>query len=157
MTYTNNYEINSINYGERDFKAKLSEYGIEFDLFLPLTHIDVFTNQKTNDMRKVLFSMTNKKSDFEIAKGLKNCKELKTLLETYTMEEIKAMQSANVKVIRENYGKSGEILRAKIEGLESAKVDSDVAEYELGKKAILEMLESNKHHLVILGKLCKVL
>lgn len=144
VTYTNNYEINSINYGERDFKAKLSEYGIEFDLFLPLTHIDVFTNSKTNDMRKVLFSMTNKKSDFEIAKSLKNCKDLQKLLETYTMEEIKAMQSANVKVIRENYGKSGEILRAKIEGLESAKVDSDVAEYELGKKAILEMLESNK-------------
>lgn len=143
-TFSNTYEINSVSYGERDFRDKLSEYGIEFDLFLPLSHIDVFTSQKTNDMRKVLFSMTNKKSDLEIAKGLKNCKDVQNLLEIYTMEEIKAMQQATVKDITKNYGKTGEILRAKIEGLESAKVDVDVAEYELGKKAIQEMLDSNK-------------
>lgn len=144
VSLSNSYEVNCVEYGERDFKNKLAEYGIDFDLFLPLSHIEVFTGQKSNDMRKVLFDMASNKSDCEIAKLVEGCTEVQHLLENYTMEEIKAMQNATMRKIKEDYGKEGEILRAKIEGLEAAKVDVDVSEYELGKKALEEMLKNNK-------------
>lgn len=143
VAYSNSYEINGVEYGERDFKNKLDEHGVDLSSFLPLTHLEVYTNQKSSDMRKVLFEMASQKTDFEIAVGLDNCSEVNKLLEIYTMDEIKAMQNATMKKIKENYGKSGEILRAKIEGLESAKVDVDVAELELGKKALQDKLKSN--------------
>ena len=117
VAYSNSYEVNQVEYGERDFKNKLSEYGIDFDLFLPSSHIEVFSSQKANDMRKVLFSMASQKTDLEIAKGLDDCSEVQKLLEIKTIDEIKAMQNAIMKNIKDNYGKSGEILRAKIEGL----------------------------------------
>lgn len=144
VSLSNSYEVNSVEYGERDFKAKLSEYGFDFELFLALSHPDVFTSQKSNDMRKVLFSLASEKSDLEIAQATDDVEELTKLLENYTTEEVKAMQNATLRKIKENYGKEGEILRAKIEGLESAKVDIDVAEYELGKRAVMELIKSNK-------------
>lgn len=144
VSLSNSYEVNSVEYGERDFKAKLNEYGFDFELFLALSHPDVFTSQKSNDMRKVLFSLASEKSDLEIAQATDDVEELTKLLENYTMEEVKAMQNATLRKIKENYGKEGEILRAKIEGLESAKVDIDVAEYELGKRAVMELIKSNK-------------
>lgn len=144
VSLSNSYEVNSVEYGERDFKAKLNEYGFDFELFLALSHPDVFTIQKSNDMRKVLFSLASEKSDLEIAQSTDGVEELTKLLENYTMEEVKAMQNATLRKIKEDYGKEGEILRAKIEGLESAKVDIDVAEYELGKRAVTELIKSNK-------------
>lgn len=144
VAYSNSYEVNQVEYGERDFKNKLSEYDIDFDLFLPSSHIEVFSSQKANDMRKVLFSMASQKTDLEIAKGLDDCSEVQKLLEIYTIDEIKAMQNAIMKNIKDNYGKTGEILRAKIEGLESAKTDIDIAELELGKRDFQEILKANK-------------
>lgn len=144
VAYSNSYEVNQVEYGERDFKNKLSEYGVDFDLFLPSSHIEVFSSQKANDMRKVLFSMASQKTDLEIAKGLDDCSEVQKLLEIKTIDEIKAMQNAIMKNIKDGYGKSGEILRAKIEGLESAKTDIDIAELELGKRDFQEILKANK-------------
>ena len=144
VSLSNSYEVNSVEYGERDFKAKLNEYGFDFDLFLALSHPNLFMGQKSNDMRKVLFSLASEKSDLEIAKATDDVDELVKLLENYTMEEVKAMQNATLRKIKEDYGKEGEILRAKIEGLESAKVDIDIAEYELGKRAVMELIKSNK-------------
>lgn len=144
VSLSDSYEVNSVEYGERDFKSKLSEYGFDFELFIALSHPDVFTSQKSNDMRKVLFSLASEKSDLEIAQATDDVEELTKLLENYTIEEVKAMQNATLRKIKENYGKEGEILRAKIEGLESAKVDIDIAEYELGKRAIMELIKSNK-------------
>lgn len=144
VSLSNSYEVNSVEYGERDFKAKLNEYGFDFDLFLALSHPNVFMGQKSNDMRKVLFSLASEKSDLEIAKATDDVEELTKLLENYTMEEVKAMQNATLRKIKEDYGKDGEILRAKIEGLEMSKSNLDVAEFELGKKAIQELMKSNK-------------
>lgn len=144
VSLSNSYEVNAVEYGERDFKAKLGEYGIDFDLFLPLSHPDVFTGQKAAEMRKVLFSMASDKSDYEIAQLTEGASDVLELLANYTMEEIKAMQSATLRKFREDYGKDGEILRAKIEGLEMSKSDIDVAELEIGKKAVYELIKSNK-------------
>ena len=149
VSLTNSYEINSVPKSERDFKEYLSDLGVDFDKFLQLSHPDVFVagmNEKKarEQMRNTLFEMAGTISDLEIAKMSAETKEVAELFENYTKEEIEAMQNATLRKIKENYGKEGEILRAKIEGLESAKVDIDVAEFELGKKAVMELIKSNK-------------
>ena len=149
VSLTNTYEVNSVPKSERDFKEYLSDLGVDFDKFLQLSHPDVFVagmNEKKarEQMRNTLFEMAGTISDLEIAKMSSKTKEVADLFENYTKEEIEAMQNATLRKIKENYGKEGEILRAKIEGLESAKVDIDVAEYELGKRAVMELIKSNK-------------
>ena len=144
ISLSNSYEVNSVEYGERDFKKKMAEYGFDFDLFLPLSHPDVFTSQKSADMRKVLFGMASEQSDYEIACDTKGAQNAALLLENYNAEEVKAMQNATLRKIREEYGKDGEILRAKIEGMEQSKTDIDVAELELQKKALNEQIAENK-------------
>lgn len=144
VSLSNTYEVNAVEYGERDFKAKMAEYGIDFDLFLPLSHPDYFTSQKSADMRKVLFAMASEKSDKEIADLTDGADDVAKLLENYTVEEVKAMQNATLRKIKEVYGKDGEILRAKIEGMEQSKVDIDVAELELHKNVLKEQIADNK-------------
>lgn len=144
ISLSNSYEVNSVEYGERDFKKKMAEYGFDFDLFLPLSHPDVFTSQKSADMRKVLFGMASEQSDFDIALQTDDCIEATNLLKMYKFEEVKAMQNATLRKIREEYGKDGEILRAKIEGMEQSKTDIDVAELELQKNALNEQIAENK-------------
>lgn len=144
VSLSNSYEVNSVEYGERDFKKKMAEYGFDFDLFLPLSHPDVFTSQKSADMRKVLFGMASEQSDFDIALQTDDCVEATNLLKMYTFDEVKAMQNATLRKIREEYGKDGEILRAKIEGMEQSKTDIDVAELELMKNSLNEQTAENK-------------
>lgn len=144
ISLSNSYEVNSVEYGERDFKKKMAEYGFDFDLFLPLSHPDVFTSQKSADMRKVLFGMASEKSDKEIADMTDGAADVAEMLTNYTAEEVKAMQNATLRKIREEYGKDGEILRAKIEGMEQSKTEIDVAELELLKNALNEQISENK-------------
>lgn len=144
VSLSNSYEVNSVEYGERDFKKKTAEYGFDFDLFLPLSHPDVFTSQKSADMRKVLFGMASEQSDKEIADMTEGASDVAEMLSNYTAEEVKAMQNATLRKIREEYGKDGEILRAKIEGMEQSKTDIDVAELELQKNALNEQIADNK-------------
>ena len=149
VSFSNTYEVNSVEYGLRDFKNKMNEYGVDFDKFLQLSHPDVFVagmNEKKarEQMRNTLFEMAGTISDLEIAKMSAETKEVAELFDNYTKEEIEAMQNATLRKIKENYGKEGEILRAKIEGLESAKIDIDTAELELGKKAVAELIKGNK-------------
>ena len=149
ISLTNTYEVNSVPKSERDFKEYLSDLDVDFDRFLQLSHPDVFVagmnDKKSRDsMRNTLFEMVDNISDLEIAKMSSETSEVAALFENYSKEEIEAMQNATLRKIKDNYGKEGEILRAKIEGLESAKVDIDTAELELGKKAVMELIKSNK-------------
>lgn len=129
VTLTNTYTINEVPKTERDFKAYLEDMGLNFDTFLVCSHPDVFTGQKTADMRKVLFKMASEKTDYDIAAMSDETAEAAKLLADYKFEEIEAMQKASKK-------KSVEQLDAipnQIVGLEKAKVDIDVAEQELAK------------------------
>lgn len=150
VTSSNTYEINAVEKNERDFKAYLTDLNVDFQKLLFLSHPDVFTlgmNEKKarTEMRDTLFSMGEKHSDLEIAKKSNSTKDVAELLEKgYKVEEIEAMQNATIRKIKENYGKDGEILRAKIEGLENAKVDIDVAELELGRNELREQIAENK-------------
>lgn len=138
VTLSNKYEINGVPKAERDFKADLKERGFDFDNFLMLSHMEIFTELKDADARKILFSMSDGagKSDLEIAKIVPDCAELVPLLEIYKADEIKAMNSATLK-------KAEEQLKAipnQIIGLEKAKVDVDTAELELQKNALQEQI-----------------
>lgn len=138
VALSNKYEINGVPKAERDFKADLKERGFDFDNFLMLSHMEIFTDLKDADARKILFSMSDGagKSDLEIAKTAPDCAELVPLLETYKADEIKAMNSATLK-------KAEEQLKAipnQIIGMEQSKVDTDVAELELQKNALQEQL-----------------
>ena len=138
VALSNKYEINGVPKAERDFKADLKERGFEFDNFLMLSHMEIFTDLKDADARKILFSMSDGagKSDLEIAKTVPDCAELIPLLETYKADEIKAMNSATLK-------KAEEQLKAipnQIIGMEQSKVDADTAELELQKNALQEQI-----------------
>lgn len=132
VTLTNTYEINSVPKTERDFKAYFEDLGIRFDKFLPLSHPEVFTGQKAGDMRKLLFSMAESKSDYDVAKITEGCGDVAELLLKYKCEEIEAMHKASKR-------KSEEQVKAipnQIIGLEKAKVDIDTAELELQKRTL---------------------
>lgn len=136
VALSNKYEINGVPKAERDFKSDLKERGFDFDNFLMLSHMEIFTDLKDADARKILFSMSDGagKTDLEIAKTVPDCTELAPLLETYKADEIKAMNSATLK-------KAEEQLKAipnQIIGMEHSKVDADVAELELQKNALQE-------------------
>lgn len=138
VALSNKYEINGVPKAERDFKADLKERGFDFDNFLMLSHMEIFTDLKDADARKILFSMSDGagKTDLEISKTVPDCAELVPLLETYKADEIKAMNSATLK-------KAEEQLKAipnQIIGMEQSKVDTDVAELELQKNALQEQI-----------------
>lgn len=138
VALSNKYEINGVPKAERDFKADLKERGFDFDNFLMLSHMEIFTDLKDADARKILFSMSDGagKTDLEIVKTVPDCAELVPLLETYKADEIKAMNSATLK-------KAEEQLKAipnQIIGMENSKVDADVAELELQKNALQKQI-----------------
>lgn len=145
VALTNSYTINSVPKSERDFKEYLSELGVDFDKFLACSHPGVLlagiNNKKERTaLRNLLFQMASDITDRQVADGEEELTEIAKLLENYKVDEIEAMQNATLRKIRENYGKEGEILRAKIEGLESAKVEVDVDAH----KEAIEKLESEK-------------
>lgn len=138
VALSNKYEINGVPKAERDFKADLKERGFDFDNFLMLSHMEIFTDLKDADARKILFSMSDGagKSDLEIAKTVPDCAELVPLLETYKVDEIKAMNSTTLKEADEQL----KAIPNQIIGLEKAKVDVDTAELELQKNALQEQI-----------------
>lgn len=134
ITITNTYEINSVPKTERDFKAYLEELGFGFDKFLICSHPNVFTKdlslkKKQDEMRKSLFAMASEKTDLEIAQMNKETADVAKLLESYKFEEIEAMNNASKKKAVDQL----DAIPNQIIGLESAKVDVDVAEQELAK------------------------
>ena len=149
VALSNKYEINGVPKAERDFKADLKERGFDFDNFLMLSHMEIFTDLKDADARKILFSMSDGagKSDLEIAKTVPDCTELAPLLETYKADEIKAMNSATLK-------KAEEQLKAipnQIIGMEHSKVDADTAELELQKNVLHEQIADSEKQIAQSG------
>ena len=143
VSFSSTYFVNSVEYGLRDFKKKIEEYGIT-DKFLTLSHPDVFLSGKKDEMRKILFSMAKAESDYEIANMEDNTWDVAKLLKDYKFEEVEGMTKSNLRKIAEVYGKSGELLTSKIEGLAMSKSDLDFAELELLKNSINEKITANQ-------------
>ena len=152
VSLTNSYMVNSVPKSERDFKEYISGLGVDFDKFLQCTHPNVLlagiNNKKERDaLRSMLFQMASDITDKQVAEGDDELFGISELLDNYTVQEIEAMQNATLRKIRENYGKEGEILRAKIEGLEAAKVEVDVAEINGAIAELNERLTENQDNI----------
>lgn len=152
VTTTNTYTVNSVPKSNRDAFAYLEDLGFNKDRFMALSHPDSFLSgmsdkKQRTKMRDILFSMAENVTDLDVAKKNKDSMPelLKLLSDGYTVEEIRAMQMATKRKIREEYGKDGEILDARIGGLESAKVDID-------KDAVEELLQKNDQAVANLDK-----
>lgn len=146
VSTTNTYEVNSVEYGERDFKAKLEEYGVDFEKFPHLSHPDLFVSgigdkKNRDNMRSILFKMATSTTDKEIADMSSETSDVAKLLEDYTVDEITAMQNATMRKIRENYGKEGEILDAEIRGMSESKTDIDTEALEHRKIELMDEIE----------------
>lgn len=152
VTTTNTYTVNSVPKSNRDAFAYLEDLGFNKDHFMALSHPDSFLSgmsdkKQRTKMRDILFSMAENVTDLDVAKKNKKTMPelLKLLSDGYTVEEIRAMQMATKRKIREEYGKDGEILDARIGGLESAKVDID-------RDAVEELLQKNDQAVANLDK-----
>lgn len=126
-TTSNTYEINSVPKTERDFRADLEEKGFNFELFLPLSHPNVFTGQKAVDMRKVLFKMVTDKTDLDVALETDGAADVAELLKKYKFDEIDKMNKASKKKAEDQV----KAIPNQIIGLEKAKVEVDTMELEL--------------------------
>lgn len=132
VSTTNGYELNGVPKTERDLKKSLFDIGIDVETLLSLVHLEVFTSQKKDDARKVLFSMEKQLTDFEVAESLPECGKLLPLLRDYKLEEILAMQKASKKKADEQLKTIPEM----IVGMERVKVDYDTAALESQKADI---------------------
>lgn len=144
IALTNSYFVNDVPMAERDMVKKLTDAGFDFENFAILANPNAFLLEKKDEQRKILFSMVAAYTDLDIANKMDGVDEARNLLSNYSIDEIKAMQNATLKKIVENYGKKGELLTAKIEGLELSKVDIDFSALELQKNMLTEQLEKNR-------------
>lgn len=131
-TIKNTYEINSVPKAQKDFVADMTERGVDFDKFLMLSHIDIFTSQKSAECRNILFGMVSDVTDKEIAESLDDCKEAAELLANYKPDEVMA------KVKREKKEADAQIdaIPNQIIGLEKAKEDIDVSALDARRIAL---------------------
>ena len=144
VALTNTYSVNEVPMSERDMQSKLTDMGFDFEKFSTLTNPNAFLAEKKDVQRKILFSMATNYSDYQVATMLENVNEAAALLKDYSVDEVKAIQNATLKKITENYGKKGEILNAKIEGLSLSKVDLDFSALEIQRNMLKEQLEKNR-------------
>lgn len=140
VAMTNNYYYNDVPMAERDVNKKLTDLGVDLDKFQELSHTSAFLSLKKEDQRKTLFEMAGNLTDLDIAVRMGDVPEVVEQLEKYSATEIKAMQKATLKRINEVYGVKGEILQAKIEGLELSKIEYEFSALELLKNELYEKL-----------------
>ena len=144
VALTNTYSVNEVPLSERDMQKKLSDMGFDFEKFSTLTNPNAFLSEKKDTQRKMLFAMASNYTDYQVATMLTGVDEATALLKDYSVDEVKAMQNATLKKINECYGKKGEILVARIEGLELSKVDLDFSSLELQRNCLKEQIEKNQ-------------
>lgn len=119
----NTYEINSVPMTQSNFYDGIEERGVNLNDFLLLSHPDVFTAQKSADCRKLLFKMSENKTDKEIADIMPECAELAKLLESYNTDEVTAIYKRQKSQGKEEL----DSIPQKIIGMEQSKQDVDTA------------------------------
>ena len=119
----NTYEINAVPMTQSNFYDGIEERGVNLNDFLLLSHPDVFTAQKSADCRKLLFKMSENKTDKEIADIMPECAELAKLLESYNTDEVTAIYKRQKSQGKEEL----DSIPQKIIGMEQSKQDVDTA------------------------------
>ncbi len=129
-TKTNSYEVNGVPKAQRDVAKYLAELGFVEEHFLALSHPNMFLKgmaekKARTAIRNTLFGMTTELSDKEVAEK-SGMVEIAQLLLKHTLEEIVAMQNSTKRKITAEYGRNGEVIDNKIDGLNAGKVDVDL-------------------------------
>ena len=136
----NKYFINDVPKTAKDFKGYL---GIDMDIVKMCCNINAFTAQKPAEMRKYLFAHTDSISDYDIAAGNEDLKDLLPLLADYTLEEITAINKTVISEMKKELSTySGRIAEKELEIKQ--KQEMDVSALELQKNILLERLKENK-------------
>ena len=136
----NKYFINDVPKSVKDFKSYI---GIDMDIVKMCCNINAFTAQKPAEMRKYLFTYTDSISDYDIAAGNEDLKEILPLLTDYTVEEITAMNKTVISDTKKELSTySGRIAEKELEIKQ--KQEMDVSALELQKNILLERLKENK-------------
>ena len=137
----NTYFINDAPKTLRDFNEY---FGFDMDVFKLCSNVNAFLNQNPKEMRKFLFDLVEEVSDLDVAKEYEELKELVSLLEKYTVDELNAMNKASItKITKEQNG-----IPAAIEENRRYLVDDvDTSALELQKTALEEKIGSIKAQL----------
>lgn len=135
----NLYEIDGYPKAEKDYKAAISDMVSE-EIFKMITNPTYFPSLKWKEQRDILMRFVSEISDYDLASGNEKFTGLlDELMKAPSTDDIKAKYQ---KALSEWKKKQSE-LPVRIDEAEKSKVDIDVAEFELGKKAILELIKSN--------------
>lgn len=136
----NKYFINDVPKNAKDFKGYI---GIDMDIVKMCCNINAFTAQNPAEMRKYLFAHTDSISDYDIAAGNEDLKDLLPLLADYTAEEITAMNKTVISDTKKELSTySGRIAEKEMEIKQKQEID--VSALELQKNILLERLKENK-------------
>lgn len=135
----NLYEVDGYPRAEKDYKAAISDLVSE-DLFKMLTNPTYFPSLKWKEQRDILMRFVSDVSDYELAKDNTEFAEL--LPELQKAPSTDDIKNKYQKSLNEWKKKQAEI-PVRIDESEKSKVVIDVAELELGKKAVQKLIDSN--------------
>lgn len=136
----NSFLVNSVPMTQRDFVKTMETKGINMDDFLLLSVPEIFVGQKSNDCRKLLFQMSESKTDKEIADTMPECAELSKLLDNYTTEEVAAIYKRQKTQGKEEL----DSIPQKINGMELSKQEVDVAAVNASMKQLESSLKETQ-------------
>lgn len=135
----NLYEIDGYPKTEKDYKSAISDLVGE-DLFKMLTNPTYFPSLKWKEQRDILMRFVSDVTDYELAKGKSEFEPLLAELQKApSTDDIKAKYQ---KSLTEWKKKQAEI-PVRIDEAEKQKIDIDLAELELERNAVQELLNAN--------------
>lgn len=132
----NSYYINSVPKTLTAFNEYL---GINMKMFKACSNINAFLSRKPDEMREYLFSLIESVTDLDMAKSRKELAELVSMLEKYTVEEIRSMN----KLISSNVNKQSPVIDGQIKEKErdiQIKSDIDTSDLELLRNSLKERI-----------------
>lgn len=135
---TNAYFVNDVPKTLREFNNFFEK---EIDSLRACSNINAFLEKKDKEVREILFSTVKNTDDRQIAEKA-GLKQIAQLLESYTRDEIEAMNNKVKRDIEENLP----IIKGQIAEKErdiSIKAGFDTAELELAKNDLQERLKVN--------------
>ena len=135
----NLYEINGYPKTEKDYKLAISDLVSE-EVFKMLTSPTYFPSLKWKEQRDILMRFVSEVNDYDLANAQPLFAPL--LNELYNAPSLDDIRAKFQKALNEWKKKQAEI-PVRIDEAQKSRVVIDVAELELGKKAVLEMIKHN--------------
>ena len=135
----NSYEVDGYPKTEKDYKECVADIVSE-ELFKMLTSPTYFTSLKWKEQREILMKFVTDVTDLELALGNQQFAELVDEIEKAPSTD--DIQKKYQKAMNEWKKKAAE-LPVRIDEARRQKVEIDLAELELGKKAIQEQIQEN--------------